>query len=176
MKILDTVLPPAFLIEPERAEDERGFFARIFDHELLAGRLEAERFVQHSVSFNERRGTLRGIHYQAAPHEEAKLVRCTAGAVWDVVVDLRPQSPHYLRSAGFELTAANARTLYVPKGFGHGFLTLTDAAELFYQISESYHPELARGIRWNDPALNIAWPFPPAIVWQRDASFPDLPV
>lgn len=176
MKIVDTALPPAFVIAPERVEDERGFFARVFDHEALADRLETNRFVQHSVSFNQRRGTLRGIHYQAAPAEEAKLVRCTAGAVWDVIVDLRRESPHYLRSAAFELTAANGWTLYVPKGFGHGFLTLTDAAELFYQISAPYRPELARGIRWNDPALDIAWPFPPAVISERDAAFEDLRV
>jgi dTDP-4-dehydrorhamnose 3,5-epimerase len=126
------------------------------------------------VSVNCRRGTLRGMHYQAAPHEEAKLVRCTRGAIWDVVADIRPGSPTFGRYDGIELTAENHSMLYVPPGCAHGFLTLTDDAEVFYQISAFYAPEHQRGFRWNDPLFAIEWPAPVAVISDRDRTYPDL--
>lgn len=154
----ETPIPGAWRVEPERIEDERGFFARVFDEDEFARRGMRTAFPQCSVSFNARAGTLRGLHYQAAPHAEAKLVRCTAGAVWDVLVDLRPESPAFRRWYAAELSAGNRRLLYVPEGVAHGFQTLVDESEVFYQISERYHPELARGQRWDDPAFGVEWP------------------
>jgi len=170
----DTGLPGAVVIELERIADDRGFFARSwcsreFEERGLNGRL-----VQCNVSRNRARGTLRGMHYQAAPHEEAKLVRCTMGAVYDVIVDVRPESGTYLRSFGAELTAENHRALYVPEGFAHGFLTLTDESEVFYQMSQFYAPESARGLRWNDPLLTIDWPGPVVVIADRDRLYPDF--
>src|SRR5207248_5815659 len=138
--------------------DERGLFARSWCRKEFDDHKLNPNTVQCSLSFNVRKGTLRGIHYQAAPYQEAKLVRCTMGSIYDVVVDLRPGSPTFKDWIGVDLTAANRRMLYVPEGFGHGFLTLKDDTEVFYQMSEFYHPELARGVRWNDPAFNISWP------------------
>lgn len=158
MTFHETALPGAWLIEPRRIEDERGFFARVFDEDELARRGLRTVFPQCSVSFNARAGTLRGLHYQAGPHAEAKLVRCTAGAIWDVLVDLRPESPAFRRWYAAELSAGNRRLLYVPEGVAHGFQTRVDGSEVFYQISERYHPELARGYRWDDPAFGIEWP------------------
>lgn len=172
MKFIETELNGAYIIEPERIEDERGFFARTFcEQEFAAHRLEI-RFVQCSVSFNQRRGTLRGLHYQAAPHTEAKLVRCTAGAAFDVIVDIRPGSPTYKRWLGVELSSGNYRMLYIPEGFAHGFQSLEDRTELFYQISKPHAPEAARGIRWDDPAIGISWPMKPLVVSARDQGFP----
>jgi dTDP-4-dehydrorhamnose 3,5-epimerase len=169
MKFLETVLKGAFVIEPERLEDERGFFARVFcEHEFAAHGLET-RFVQCSISFNWSRGTLRGMHYQAPPHEETKLVRCTRGAIYDVIVDLRPDSATHRQWIGVELSAENRRMLYVPRGFAHGFQTLQDYCEVFYQISQFHTPEAARAERWDDPALGIRWPLAPSILSQRDA-------
>jgi dTDP-4-dehydrorhamnose 3,5-epimerase len=162
----------AFIITPEFLRDERGFFARLFDGELAKWGAHTQ-FAEHSVSFNERRGTLRGLHYQASPHAEAKLVRCTAGAVHDVIVDLRAGSPTLGQAASVQLSFENRVTLYVPEGVAHGFLTLEDSSELFYQISAPYEPASARGIRWNDPAFNIAWPFEPEVVSERDRSYSD---
>ncbi|HEX8243788.1 MAG TPA: dTDP-4-dehydrorhamnose 3,5-epimerase, partial [Longimicrobium sp.] len=153
-----TELAGAWIVDPERLEDERGFFARTFDAGEFARRGLRSAFPQCSVSFNARAGTLRGMHFQAEPHAEAKLVRCTAGAVYDVIVDLRPESPTRLRWIGVELSAANRRALYVPEGCAHGFQTLADASEVFYQISVPYAAESARGVRWNDPAFGITWP------------------
>jgi dTDP-4-dehydrorhamnose 3,5-epimerase len=130
--------------------------------------------VQCNVSFNIRKGTLRGIHYQAEPHQEAKVVRCTMGGIYDVVVDLRPQSPTFKEWIGVVLTAANRHMLYVPEGCGHGFLTLEDETEVFYQMSEFFHPELARGVRWNDPAFQIVWPAAVKVISERDRAYPDL--
>jgi dTDP-4-dehydrorhamnose 3,5-epimerase len=168
LKFAPTPLAGAYVIELERIEDERGFFARSFcQQEFLARGLDPV-VAQCNVSFNRRRGTLRGLHYQAKPHEEAKLVRCTRGKVWDVIVDLREDSPMLLRWYAAELTADNRRALYVPKGFAHGFQTLEDDSEVLYQMSEFYYPDLARGVRWDDPAIGIRWPFPDPVLSGRD--------
>ena len=168
-----TKIPGAFLIDLERQEDDRGFFARSFcASEFKRNGLKAE-FVQDSISFNPAKGTLRGMHYQGAPHEEAKIVRCTRGAIYDVLVDVRPASPAFRQWLGCELTAENRRSLYVPEGCAHGFQTLGHDAEVFYQISEFYHPECARGVRWNDPAFGIQWPWPNPVISARDQGFPD---
>jgi dTDP-4-dehydrorhamnose 3,5-epimerase len=164
----------ACVIELDRLGDERGFFARSFDRDEFAAHGLKSDFVQCNVSFNGKRGTLRGLHYQASPHEEAKLVRCTRGAIFDVIVDLRKVSGTYLQWIGVELTAENHRMLYVPEGFAHGFQTLEDASEVFYQMSEVFRPEAARGVRWNDPALGITWPLPDPTVSARDADYPDF--
>ncbi len=170
----ETTLRGAYLIEPELLHDERGFFARVFCQQEFELRGLSTHFVQCSISHNARKGTLRGMHYQAAPHEEAKLIRCTRGAIYDVIVDLRRDSPTFRRWAAVELTAENRFMLYVPQGLAHGFQTLCDDAEVFYQISEFYHPEGARGIRWNDRGLAISWPLADPIMSQRDADFPEL--
>ena len=165
-------LAGAFVVELERREDDRGFFARSFCQDEFAKHGLNPRVVQCNVSFNAKRGTLRGMHYQAKPHEEAKVVRCTHGAAWDVMVDLRPQSPTFRRWHGVELSAANRRALYIPEGLAHGFQTLTDDAELLYLMSEFYHPECARGVRWNDPAFRIEWPLKDPQMSERDRTFP----
>jgi dTDP-4-dehydrorhamnose 3,5-epimerase len=174
MKFIETQVAGAWVVEPERLEDARGFFARTFcRREFLERGLEPT-LVQCSVSFNRRRGTLRGMHYQAPPHEEGKLVRCTAGAVWDVVLDLRPDSPSYLEHAALRLDADNRLSIYIPPGVAHGFLTLADSTELSYQMSVEYHGEAARGVRWNDPAFGIDWPAEPTAISERDAGYPDF--
>jgi len=174
MTFTETELPGAFLLDIAPSADERGFFARSWCSDEAAAHGLNPRVVQCSISSNARKGTLRGLHYQAAPFPEAKLVRCIAGAIYDVIVDLRPGSATRGRYVGVELTAANHRALYVPEGFAHGFLTLMDGSEVFYQMSEFYHPETARGVRWNDPAFAIAWPAPPAIISPRDAAYADF--
>jgi dTDP-4-dehydrorhamnose 3,5-epimerase len=151
-------IPGLFLIELERTEDERGFFSRLFCAETFLQHGLCTNYPQWSVSYNNRRGTLRGLHYQAAPHEEVKLVSCTRGAIFDVAVDVRPESKSRGRWVGMELTADNRSVLYIPAGFAHGFQTLTDDAEVRYHISERYQPEAARGVRWDDPDLAIDWP------------------
>jgi len=167
-------LEGAVLVDAEPREDGRGLFARTFCCEEFAALGLCNRFVQCNTSYNARRGTLRGLHFQAAPHEEIKLVRCTQGTILDVIVDLRPASPSFRRWAAVELSAGNRRALYVPAGFAHGFQTLTDAAEVFYQMSEGYVPGLARGVRWDDPAFAISWPVEPPILSERDAAFADF--
>jgi dTDP-4-dehydrorhamnose 3,5-epimerase len=167
-------LPGAFLVELERNEDERGFFARTFCEREFAARGLLTRFPQCSLSRNLRRGTLRGMHYQAAPHQEAKLVRCVAGAVHDVIVDMGADSPCRWRWVGRRLDAREGVALYVPPGFAHGFLTLEDGTDVFYQTSEFHLPEAARGWRWNDPAVAVAWPFEPLVVSARDRGDPDV--
>jgi dTDP-4-dehydrorhamnose 3,5-epimerase len=161
-------------VEPERLEDERGFFARIWDTEVFGRHGLNPRLVQCSVSHNRLRGTLRGMHYQAAPREEAKLVRCTAGAIFDVAVDLRPDSETYLGWFGVELSAENRLALYVPEGCAHGFLTLTDDCEVLYLISEFWASDASRGVRWNDPAFGIRWPGKVAVINERDRTYPDF--
>jgi dTDP-4-dehydrorhamnose 3,5-epimerase len=170
----ETGLAGALLIEPERMADARGFFARTFCAREFAERGLAAHFVQSSVSFNLRAGTLRGLHFQMPPHREVKLVRCTAGAIWDAIVDLRGGSPTRLRWFGAELSAENRRMLYIPEGFAHGFITLQPNSEVFYEMSEFYAPQAGRGLRWNDPALAIAWPKAPQVIAERDASYSDL--
>ena len=161
-------------IELERHEDERGFFARSFcRREFEQHGLEAC-VAQTSVSFSRRRGTLRGLHWQADPHGEAKLVRVTSGAIWDVIVDLRRGSATFGEWLGVELSAENRRSLYVPRGFAHGFQTLVDDVEVFYQMSTEYVPDAQRGARWDDAAFGIAWPIASPILNDRDASYPDV--
>ena len=157
MKFIPTRIAGACLIEPELIQDERGFFARAWCKEEFIAQGLNPQFVQCSISFNVRKGTLRGMHYQAKPHEEAKLVRCTRGAIYDVIVDLRPASATFKQWVAVELTADNRKMLYVPEGIAHGFQTLEDQTEVFYQMSEFYHPESARGIRWDDPVFKISW-------------------
>jgi dTDP-4-dehydrorhamnose 3,5-epimerase len=166
----------AFLIEVERMSDERGFFARSFCSQELEKQGLNPRLVQCSVSYNHKAGTLRGMHYQTKPYEEAKVVRCTMGALFDVMVDLRPDSPTFRQWCAHELTAENRKALYIPEGCAHGFLTLTDATEILYQISEFWSPPNGAGVRWNDPAFGIAWPSTPKIMAPRDASYPDFRV
>ena len=168
-------LAGAFVVELERREDERGFFARSFCQQEFEKHGLNPRLVQCNVSFNAKRGTLRGLHYQAKPHEEAKVVRCTQGAVFDVMVDLRPGSKTFKRWHGVELSAANRRALYIPEGLAHGFVTLTDDAELLYLMSEFYHPECARGVRWDDPAFRIEWPVANPHMSERDRTYPLFP-
>ena len=163
-----------WVIEPERFEDERGFFARTWDAGEFERRGLNGRLVQCSISYNGHRGTLRGLHYQAAPHEEAKLVRCTAGAIFDVAVDLRPDSPTYTRWFGVELSADNRLALYIPEGCAHGFLTLADDSEVLYQISELWAPDAARGVRWDDPAFRIRLPGEVVVINERDRTYPDF--
>jgi dTDP-4-dehydrorhamnose 3,5-epimerase len=175
MIFTETKLKGAFLIEPERREDERGFFARIWcQREFEAQGLKVT-WVQCNISFNRQKGTLRGMHYQAAPYEEAKLVRCTRGGLYDVIVDLRPRSSTFKQWVAVELTADNGRMLFVPEGFAHGFQTLADATEVFYQMSAFHAPDYARGVRWNDPTFDIAWPEDERIISDRDRNYPDFP-
>jgi dTDP-4-dehydrorhamnose 3,5-epimerase len=171
----ETKIAGVFLIEPERFEDERGFFAPSFSQREFEARGLTGRFVENNISFNKRRGTLRGLHYQAAPHGQAKLVRCTSGAVFDVAVDLRRESPTFRQWVGVELTARNRLMLYLPGELAHGFQTLEDDTEVFYQVSEFYHPESYRGLRWNDPAFRIEWPrADEIIIIERDVRYPDF--
>ena len=164
----------AWLVEPERYEDERGFFARTWDCDEFAQRGLPDLVVQTSISYNRRRGTLRGLHYQAPPHGEAKLVRCTSGAIFDVAVDLRSESATFGRWVGVELTAENRHALYMPEGCAHGFLTLEDESEVAYQMSNPHVSEAARGVRYDDPAFRIAWPEGIAVINDRDRSYPDF--
>jgi dTDP-4-dehydrorhamnose 3,5-epimerase len=174
MIFTETELHGAYILDLERREDQRGFFARTWDIDELGERGLDTRIVQASVSFNARKGTLRGMHMQGPPHEEVKVVRATRGSVLDVIVDLRPESPTYRRWTGVELTARNGRALYVPKGFAHGFQTLEDDTETLYLISDFYAPEAERGLRWNDPAFRIEWPDPEHVILsEKDASWPD---
>jgi dTDP-4-dehydrorhamnose 3,5-epimerase len=169
----DLGIPGAFLVEPERVEDERGFFARTWcEREFAEHGIEA-RTVQCNVSFNRKRGTLRGMHYSVAPGGEQKLVRCTRGRVHDVLLDLRPESPAYLQWRATELSADNRLMLFVPLGVAHGFVTLEAESEVFYQMTEFYDPACARGVRWNDPAFGIEWPEPVRVISDRDAHYPD---
>ena len=174
MKFTETRLDGAFVIEPERIEDERGFFARTWSQKEFTERGLDSRVVECSTSFNRAAGTLRGMHYQAAPHAEVKLVRCTAGAVYDCVVDLRESSPSFKGWFAAELTAENGLALYVPEGFAHGFLTLEEGSEVLYQMSAPYVPASARGVRWDDPAFGIDWPGPVQVINDRDRSFADF--
>jgi len=174
LKFQPTPLEGALVIELEPLADGRGFFARSFCQEEFRARGLDPAIAQCNVSFNRRRGTLRGLHYQARPHLEAKVVRCTQGAIWDVIVDLRAGSPTLKRWFALELSAENRRALYVPQGFAHGFQTLVDASEVLYQMSEFHRPESARGVRWDDPALAIPWPVASPILSERDRAFPAL--
>jgi dTDP-4-dehydrorhamnose 3,5-epimerase len=174
MKFHPTRLDGAWLIELTPAKDERGAFMRTFCEREFGERGLETRFVQHSLSVNTQKGTLRGMHFQRAPHEEVKLVRCRRGAVWDVIIDLRPDSPSYLQWQGFELSAENGTQLYVPKGFAHGFQTLSDDCEVFYLISEFYAADAAAGLRHDDPSFAIDWPAPVSVMSEKDRAWPDF--
>jgi dTDP-4-dehydrorhamnose 3,5-epimerase len=174
MRFVPTELAGAWIIELDRHEDERGFFARSWCQREFEAHGLNPRLAQCSISFNHKRGTLRGMHYQAAPHEEAKLVRCTRGAIYDVLVDLRPKSPTFRRWRAFELREDGWTMLYAGEGLAHGFQTLRDQSEVLYQISEFYQPELSRGVRWNDPELGISWPIADPVLSQRDLNLPLL--
>jgi dTDP-4-dehydrorhamnose 3,5-epimerase len=172
MRFLPTVLPGVVLLEQERHQDERGFFARTWCSDELAGNGLQSRLSQCSVSYNHRRGTLRGLHYQAPPHAEAKVVRCTRGAIFDVALDLRPDSAAFGRHLGVELSADNGRALYIPPGFAHGFYTLADGAEVEYLISAPHRAEAARGVRYDDPLFGVTWPGRVEVIARRDADYP----
>lgn len=174
MKFHALELAGAYLITPERVEDERGHFVRTWCRDEFRRSIGDIAFVQASQSFNRQAGTLRGLHFQAAPHGEAKLVRCSRGAIYDVIVDIRPDSTSYGRWLGRELSEENGQALYIPDGFAHGFQTLEDASEVSYQISSYYRADLARGIRWNDRTLNIRWPLPVGMMSARDREWPDF--
>lgn len=174
MVFSETPLPGVWLVTPELQEDFRGFFARAWCEREFAAVGLVDRWVQSSISFNKKRGTLRGLHYQRAPHEEIKLVRCTMGAIHDVVVDLRRDSPGFRKHVAVELTADNRKTIYIPKGCAHGFQTLQDDTEVLYHMSEFHAPDHAAGVRWDDPAFGIAWPDRNPILSERDRSFPDF--
>lgn len=171
MIFTETKLKGVYVIAPELIEDERGFFARLWTPEEFSERGLNPRLVQSNISYNRKKGTLRGMHFQIKPHEEAKLVRCTRGALYDVALDIRPDSPTYLQWEAIELTEENRLMFYVPEGFAHGYQTLSDDTEVFYQMSELYHPGSARGLRWDDPALGIRWPLPVSTISQRDTQF-----
>jgi dTDP-4-dehydrorhamnose 3,5-epimerase len=174
MRFIETELAGAYVIDPEPFVDIRGAFARTWCAREFEAHGLTTRVAQTSTSFNARRGTLRGMHYQAAPFPEVKLVRCTRGAIFDVIIDLRPASPTFMRHFATRLTEDNRRAVYVPEGFAHGFLTLEDHSEILYQMSEFYVPEASRGVRWNDPAFGIDWPIDQPIMHERDASYPDF--
>ncbi len=174
MIFTETAILDAFVIDPEPIEDPRGAFARTFCHREFARHGIAAEFVQCNISFNAARGTLRGLHFQAPPHAEAKLVRCTSGRVFDVAVDVRRDSPTFGCWYGVELNAADRRMHFLPEGVAHGFQTLEDGSELFYQMSADFAPEAARGLRFDDPELGIAWPLPDPIMSDRDRALPDL--
>jgi dTDP-4-dehydrorhamnose 3,5-epimerase len=167
-------LKGVFIIEPERKEDERGFFARTWCAEEFASNGLNPRLVQCSISYNKKKGTLRGMHYQIAPHEEKKLIRCTRGAIFDVIIDLRPMSATYTQHLSVLLTESNRHMLYVPEGMAHGFQTMEDDTEVFYQMSEPFVPGSARGVRWNDPCFGIQWPSADRIISMRDQQYPDF--
>jgi dTDP-4-dehydrorhamnose 3,5-epimerase len=177
MKLSETKLKGAYIIEIEPVTDERGFFARSFCANEFEKHGLNPRIVQCNISYNKKRATLRGMHYQVAPYEEAKLVSCIKGAIYDVIIDLRPDSPTYCQWFAVELTAhrspltAPSKMLYIPEGFAHGFQTLEDDTVVYYQMSEFYHPECARGVRWDDKAFGIEWPMPNPIMSERDKSF-----
>jgi dTDP-4-dehydrorhamnose 3,5-epimerase len=171
MRFNPTNLAGANLIEPEPASDERGFFARTWCRNEFADKGLNPNLVQCNISSNKAHGTLRGMHYQKAPHAEAKLVRCTQGAVYDVIIDLRSDSNTFTQWFGVELTAENRKALYVPEGFAHGFITLKDDTEVLYQMSEFFHAECAAGVRWDDPVFAIQWPSDPKVISGRDCNY-----
>lgn len=174
MIFTETTLRGVFILEMEKLKDERGFFARTWCKRELGEHGLNTDLAQCSVSFNHKKGTLRGMHYQVAPHQETKIVRCTKGAIYDVVIDLRAESNTFTQWLALELNAENRRMLYIPRGMAHGFQTLQDDTEVFYQISEFHAPEYACGVRWDDPAFNIQWPQDEPILSARDRAYPDF--
>ena len=174
MIFTETKLPGAYVIEVEKREDQRGFFGRTFCREEFEAHGLNSQVVQCNTSFNKRKGTLRGMHFQAVPFAEAKLVRCTSGSIYDVIIDLRPASRTFKQHFAVELSAANHRMLYIPENMAHGFQTLEDDTEVFYQMSQMFSAEHARGVRWNDPAFGVEWPADERIITERDRNYPDF--
>lgn len=174
MRFTPTELKDAYVIDIEQRADERGFFARTWCQQEFAQHGLVATIAQANMSYNHKRGTLRGMHFQRAPHAEVKIIRCTRGAIYDVIIDLRPESPTYKRWIGVELTAKNYRMLYVPEGFGHGFQTLEDETEVAYNVSQFYTPGAEGGVRYNDPAFGIEWPLPVSVISEKDADWPDF--
>jgi dTDP-4-dehydrorhamnose 3,5-epimerase len=172
MRFTETRLKGVFIIESERLEDERGFFARTFCQKEFEVHGLNSKIVQCNISYNKHKGTLRGMHYQAAPMAEAKLVSCTRGAIYDVIIDLRPESPTYCQWLAEELNAENSKMVYIPEGFAHGFQSLEDDTEVFYQMSVFYSPEHTRGVRWDDPVFGIEWPLNSKIISEKDMNYP----
>lgn len=164
MNFIETELKGAFIIDVQSLEDERGFFARAWCEKEFKKHGLVSRMVQANISVNKKKGTLRGLHYQVAPFEEAKLMRCTRGAIFDVIIDLRPESPTYKSWLGVELTTKNHKMLYIPEGFAHGYQTLEDDTEVFYQVSQFYSPESERGVNWGDPIFEVEWPITDDII------------
>lgn len=174
MIFTETILQGAYVIHLEKIEDERGFFCRSWCTKVFKEHGLNHNLVQCNISYNRKKGTLRGMHFQAYPHKEAKLVRCTMGMLFDVIIDLRPRSATFMQWIGVELSAENRKMLYIPEGFAHGFQTLEDNTEVFYQMSEFYFPEVDRGVRWNDPQFNIKWPYYEPTISHKDQSFADF--
>lgn len=174
MRFSPTNLAGAYVIEPEPTSDDRGFFARTWCRNEFLGNGLNPSLVQCNISYNLSRGTLRGMHYQKMPYAEAKLVRCTQGAIYDVIIDLRDYSDTFMQWFGVELTGENRKALYVPEGFAHGFITLYDKTEVLYQMSEFFHAESAAGVRWNDPAFSITWPIEVKVISERDQNYQDF--
>lgn len=173
MKFTETRLPDAYVVDLQKMEDERGFFARAFCRSEFEQHGMVPDVVQANMSWNPTRGTLRGMHYQHHPYQETKFIRCTRGAIYDVIIDLRKDSPGYGQWVGVELTADNRSALFVPRDFAHGFITLTDDTEVLYLVSQSYQPGSEGGIRWDDPHFNIDWPIDPVCISEKDANWPD---
>lgn len=171
MKFQETKLIGAYIIEPEKFSDERGFFARVWDQKIFDEIGLTSNISQCNISLTKKKGSIRGMHYQINPYEESKLVRCTQGGIFDVIIDLRTDSKTYLQWEGFELSSDNHKMLFVPEGFGHGFQTLVDNVEIFYQVSEFYTPNAEQGIRWNDEKFNISWPLIPTVISKKDSSW-----
>jgi len=174
MRFTETKLKGVFIVEPEFLEDERGFFARTYCRREFEAHGLTTVFVQGNISFNHKRGTLRGMHYQVEPHAEVKLVRCTMGAIYDVILDLRPDSATFKQWLAVELTAKNRLMVYIPEGLAHGFQTLADNTEVSYLMSECYHPECARGVMWDDPVIGIHWCQEVLIISEKDRQYPDF--
>jgi dTDP-4-dehydrorhamnose 3,5-epimerase len=174
MRFEKTDFAGTWLIALDAAHDSRGYFARTFSVDEFAALGLETNFPQHSISYNARAGTLRGMHFQFAPHSEIKLVRCVKGAIWDVIIDVRPESPTCGKWRGFDLTDKNNFQLYIPKGFAHGFQTLSDDVVVNYLISEAYAPQSAAGVRYNDPTFDINWPLPVSVISERDMRWPDF--
>lgn len=174
MIFTETKLRGAYVIEPQPLNDERGFFARTWSGEEFSAKGLNANLVQCNTSNNKLKGTVRGMHFQSPPHEEAKLIRCTAGALYDVIVDLRPDSPTWGQWFGIELTRQNLRMIYVPEGFAHGYQTLADDTDVFYQVSAYYHQESASGVRWDDPTIAIDWPLQISVISERDRKLPSV--
>ena len=173
MKFIESKLSDVLMIEPDPFMDERGFFTRVFCEKEFAAQGLETRFVQHSISGNAKAGTFRGMHFQTGPHAEVKVVGCQAGAIYDILLDLRPDSPTFAKWEAFELTAMNKRQVYIPKGVAHGFQTLVDQSEVHYLISEFYAPEASSGVRYDDPEFRITLPLPVSTISEKDLSWPD---